>query len=255
MTFLTALDSRFAPRPDPARTGWLARWTYAHRGRHGPGVPENSLAAFAGAVEAGLGIECDIQRSRDGAAMLVHDWDLRRLTGLEGRLADHSAEELAQIAFLDSEHRLARLEDLLALVEGKVPILVEIKSRRAYDVEDSCAAVATALADYRGKAAVMSFDPRVCRWFARHAPAVTRGLVMREDHVGMTRKAWQRHLALWAARPEFLAYHIAALPNRMVGNLRAQGLPILTWTVDDAEKLARAGAFADAAIAEGAGLV
>lgn len=251
---LSLLDRLVVRPPDSARVGWLRDWTYAHRGLHSAGVPENSLAGFALAVERGLGVECDIQRSRDGQAMLVHDWELDRLTGVRGPLSAHSAEELAQIAFLDSEHKLARLDDLLALVEGKVPILIEVKSRRGYDVKRSCRAVAKALEQYAGPHAVMSFDPRVCIWFAKHSPQTVRGLVMREDEVGMTQKAWQRHLALWLARPEFIAYHVAALPNPMVASLRARGMPVLTWTVDSPERREQGAAHADALIAEGEGL-
>ncbi|MBX7536396.1 hypothetical protein K3175_12080 [Qipengyuania sp. GH1] len=251
---LSLFDRLVVRPPDPARVGWLRDWTYAHRGLHSAGVPENSLAGFALAVERGLGVECDIQRSRDGQAMLVHDWELDRLTGVRGPLSAHSAEELAQIAFLDSEHKLARLDDLLALVEGKVPILIEVKSRRGYDVKRSCRAVAKALEQYAGPHAVMSFDPRVCIWFAKHSPQTVRGLVMREDEVGMTQKAWQRHLALWVARPEFIAYHVAALPNPMVASLRARGMPVLTWTVDSPERREQGAAHADALIAEGEGL-
>ena len=248
------LDRIFTSPPDPARAGWLRDWEYAHRGLHGPGVPENSLAAFALAQERGMGVECDIQRSRDGCAMLLHDWELDRLTGVSGPTADHSAEELAQIAFLDSEHKLARLEDLLPIVEGAVPILVEIKSKAGYDVARSCRAVAATLNGYTGKHAVMSFDPRVSRWFARHSPQTVRGLVMREDEYGLTQKAWQRHMTLWAAKPEFIAYHVAALPNAMVSRLRARGMPVLTWTVNSPATREVGKAHADALIAEGEGL-
>ncbi len=201
-----------------------------------------------------MGIECDIQRSRDNAAMLVHDWELDRLTGITGPTAAYSADELAQIAFLDSEHKLARLDDLLALVGGKVPILIEIKSRRRYDIEESCVAVRDALEGYRGLHAVMSFDPRVSRWLRRNAPQIVQGLVMREDQMGMTQKAWQRHVALWVARPDFIAYHVAALPNPMVSCLRDAGMPVLTWTVNSPELLAHARNHSDAPIAEGAGV-
>ena len=254
LSLFDLLDRLLVRPPDAQRVSWLREWEYAHRGLHGEGVPENSLAGFALAVERGMGIECDIQRSRDGSAMLVHDWELERLTGVRGPLADHTAEELAQIAFLDSEHKLARLDDLLPLVDGKVPILVEIKSRRGYDVRRSCRAVASALESYAGRYAVMSFDPRVCAWFAKHSPATVRGLVMREDEVGMTQKAWQRHVALWAARPEFIAYHVAALPNPMVAGLRKRGMPVLTWTVNSPESRAHAKVHADALISEGDGL-
>ena len=253
-SLLSRLDRSFAPPPAPGRVGWLSEWTYAHRGLHGNGVPENSLAAYAGAVERGMGIECDIQRSRDNAAMLVHDWELDRLTGVTGPTASYSADELAQIAFLDSEHKLAQLADLLGLVDGKVPLLIEIKSRRRYDVEESCIAVRDALKNYRGAHAVMSFDPRVSRWFRRNSPQTLHGLVIREDEKGMTQKAWQRHFALWLARPDFVAYHVMALPNPMTCGLRKAGMPILTWTVDSAELLARAQIHADAPIAEGPGV-
>nr|WP_324829109.1 glycerophosphodiester phosphodiesterase family protein [Qipengyuania sp. Z2] len=254
-SLLSRLDRHLAPPPDPARVRWLGEWTYAHRGLHSDGVPENSLAAFAGAIERGFGIECDIQRSRDDAAMLVHDWELDRLTGVRGPTSGYSAEELAQIAFLDSEHKLARLDDLLALVEGKVPILIEIKSRRGYDVAQSCRAVRDSLGSYAGLHAVMSFDPRVSAWFRRNSPETVRGLVMREDEHGYTQKPWQRHAALWAARPDFLAYHIAALPNAMVASLRQAGMPVTSWTVNSPELLERARQYADAPIAEGAGIV
>lgn len=254
MSLFAPLDRLIVAAPDPARIGWLRDWTYAHRGLHSDGVPENSLAGFALAVEHGLGIECDIQRSRDGCAMLVHDWELDRLTGVSGPTASHSADELAQIAFLDSEHKLARLEDLLPVVDGKVPILIEIKSRRGYDVKRSCRAVANTLKGYEGPYAVMSFDPRVSAWFAQHSPQTVRGLVMREDEHGMTQRAWQRHVALWAARPEFIAYHVAALPNRMVEGLRSRGMPVLTWTVNSPATRLIASEHADALIAEGDGL-
>ena len=253
-SLLSRLDRFLVPSPDPARVGWLREWTYAHRGLHDELAPENSLAAFAGALERGMGVECDIQRSRDHAAMLMHDWELERLTGVTGPTACYSAEELARIAYLDSEHMLARLDDLLELVDGKVPILVEIKSRRRYDVEESCVAVRDALAGYEGRHAVMSFDPRVSRWFRRHSPNTVQGLVMREDHYGMTQKAWQRLLALWFARPEFIAYHVAALPNPMVSSLRAGGMPVLTWTVDTPDLRDHARVHADAPIVEGAGV-
>ena len=101
-SLLSRLDRHLAPSPDPARVGWLRDWSYAHRGLHSDGVPENSLAAFAGAMERGMGIECDIQRSQDHAAILMHDWELDRLTGVSGPTAGYSAEELAQRR---AEHR------------------------------------------------------------------------------------------------------------------------------------------------------
>jgi len=201
-----------------------------------------------------MGIECDIQRSADGWPMVFHDWDLKRLTGEDEKTESLGKNELQQLQYLGSEERIATLPDLLDLVDGKVPLLIEIKSRRGYDVASSCVAVADALKGTIGDHAVMSFDPRVARWFRRNSPQTCCGLVMRADQHGHTQKAWQRKLALWIAKPDFLAYDIAALPNPWVTRLRARRLPILTWTVNSPEKRARALRHADALIAEGEGL-
>lgn len=253
-SLLSAIDARLAPAPVPARYGALKRWTYAHRGLHRDGVPENSLAAFEGAVAAGLGIECDIQRSRDDRPMVFHDWDLNRLTGREGRVADFTAAELAGFDLREGGQRIPQLADLLALVAGRVPILIEIKSRVGYDVETSCAAVRDGLRDYHGPVAIMSFDPRAARWFRLHSPETLRGLVMEEAASGLTPTEMRRHLALWAAKPDFLAYDVKALPSPFAGAQRVRGLPLLTWTVRTRDLAGRAELYADAPIAEGAGL-
>lgn len=229
-------------------------WTYAHRGLHGPGRVENSPSAFRAALEAGLGIECDIQRSRDGVAMVYHDWDFVRLHGRAETGDSLDAADWRALRYEGCDEGPLALSDLLAMVGGRVPLLIEVKSRRGYDVERSCAAVIEALSRYAARHAVMSFDPRAARWLRRHAPHMVRGLVMREDEHGHTQRAWQRHLALWIARPDFIAYQVEALPNAFVANLRGYGMPVLTWTVDSPAALAIARAHADAPIAEGAGL-
>lgn len=248
------LDRWLAPPPDLARVSWLKNWTYAHRGLHGPGRVENSPSAFRAALEAGVGIECDIQRSRDHAAMVYHDWDFSRLLGRSEPGDSLDAEQWRALRYAGSAEGPFALTDLLAMVAGEVPLLIEIKSRRGYDVERTCEAVSVALTGYEGRHAVMSFDPRVSRWLRRHSPQTLRGLVTREDTHGYTQQAWQRHLALWIARPDFLAYHVKALPNAFAASLRSYGMPLLTWTVDSPEALAVARAHADAPIAEGAGL-
>lgn len=253
-SLLSRLDRLFAPPPPPARADWLKDWTYAHRGLHGAGRVENSPSAFRAAIDAGLAIECDIQRSRDGLAMVYHDWDFRRLHGRAESGDALDAADWRMLRYADSEEGPFGLTDLLELVAGSTPLLIEIKSRPRYTVERTCERVLDALADYRGLHAIMSFDPRVSRWLRRHAPGTLRGLVMREDEHGHTQQAWRRHLALWIAKPDFMAYHVEALPNRFVAALRGYGMPVLTWTVDSPTALARARKHADAAIAEGKGL-
>ena len=233
---------------------WLTKWEYAHRGLHGDGVPENSLQGAKLAIEAGMGIECDVQRSADKRAVVFHDWDTKRLIGKDHDTGALIAAELKQLRYLSSDQSVATLQDLLKLIDTQVPLLIEIKSKPGYDVAASCEAVAADLADYSGDHAVMSFDPRVARWFRRNSPETCVGLVMREDEYGYTQMAWQRRMAYWIALPDFIAYHIKALPNRWIERLRKKGLPILTWTVNSPESRTRALARADALISEGAGL-
>lgn len=248
------LDRRLAPAPDRVRTDWLATVTYAHRGLHGGGRVENSASAFRAAIAAGLGIECDVQRSADGQAMVFHDWQLDRLTPSTGAVRSRPAEALGRIALSGSDDVLWTLPQLLAEVGGRVPLLIEIKSRRGVRFGGLCLAVRNALESYHGRAAVMSFDPRVIRWFAVMAPELVRGLVVSEERQRGPRGTWRRHAALWHARPEFLAYDVRDLPSSFAAAQRARGLPLLTWTVRSVELRRRAERHADTAIAEGAGV-
>ncbi len=248
------IDRWRAPPPETGRADWIGRHVYAHRGMHGEGRPENSPSAFAAAIERSFGIECDVQRSSDGQPMVFHDWELDRLTGESGLVARRTAGQLGGIELTGSEDRIPTLRELLDHVVGRVPLLIEVKSRKDMRIAPLCLAVRRVLEGYRGLHAVMSFDPRVSRWFAVHAPHIVRGLVVTEENhrglLGLVR----RHLALWHARPDFLAYDIRDLPSRFAAAQRARGLPVATWTVRSADLRARAAEHADAPIAEGAGL-
>ncbi|BEU99055.1 glycerophosphodiester phosphodiesterase family protein [Novosphingobium olei] len=253
---LPLADRWFAPAPPADKVGWLRGWTYAHRGLHGAGVPENSPSAFALAAERGLGIECDVQRSGDGLAVVFHDFDLDRLTGQQGRVVDHSAAQLQTFALTGSQHGdcIPGLRQMLDLVAGRVPVLIEIKSRREMHVIPLCLAVRRTLEGYRGQVAVMSFDPRVSRWFKRHSPHVVHGLVVTEEGRTTLFARARRHFSLWHAEPDFLAYDVRDLPSRFAASQRRRGFPLLTWTVRSPELAERAAQHADAPIAEGAGV-
>ncbi len=233
---------------------WLTRWEYAHRGLHGPDVPENSRAAAEGAIATGMGIECDIQMSRDNQPLVFHDWELERLTAEHGKVAARTADDLCRIALKDSTETIWRLEELLALVAGRVPILVEVKAQPHLAVAEPCIAIAKALAGYSGALAVMSFDLRVGEWFAKHAPDVTRGLVITDTLDHGYRHAWRAPHALERAAPDFLAGDVRDIPNALTALWRESGRPLLTWTVRSPETRARGLAHADALIAEGSGL-
>jgi glycerophosphoryl diester phosphodiesterase len=254
LSLFAPIDRWLVPPPLPEKVGWIGQWSFAHRGLHGPGVPENSMAAARGAIDAGLGIECDIQRSLDLVPMVFHDWDLKRLLGVEGKTESFLASELKSMRYPGTTEELVTLADLLALVAGRVTLLIEVKSKRGYDVTRTCMIVRDALSGYGGQHAVMSFDPRVSRWFARHSPGTARGLVVTEEaSMGLCGDI-RRHMALWHARPDFLAYDIRDLPSRFAASQRARGLPVATWTVRNADQRALAARHADALIAEAAGL-
>ena len=239
--------------PDETRVNWLRGVTYAHRGMHGPGRVENSPSAFRAAIAAGLGIECDVQQSADGAAMVFHDWELERLTPEVGPVRARTAAALARVPLHGGEP-IWTLAELLAEIDGRVPLLVEIKSRRDVPSIPLCKAVSRALSGYTGLAAVMSFDPNVVRWFARCAPEIARGLVVTEDGQPGAFAVSRGILAVRFARAEFIAFDVRDLPSPFAASMRERGLPVLAWTVSDETKLATARAHADGPIAEGKGL-
>ncbi len=250
------IDRWRAPAPRPDRVAWLGEWGYAHRGLHGAGVPENSPAAFAGAIARGMGIECDIRRSLDGQAMVFHDATLERVTGESGPVNQRSAEQLGQIVLAGGSDTIPTLRQVLDQIAGQVPVLIEIKSQQGSHgrVSALCLAVRRVLEGYQGLHAIMSFDPRIVRWFADHSPLTVRGLVVTEEDDKALPGMIRRRLSLWHARPEFLAYDIRDLPSRFAAAQRKRGLPVTTWTVKSAEQRERASAHADAPIAEGAGV-
>lgn len=230
LSLLSPLDSLIAPPPEERRVAFLKSHPYAHRGLHGAGTIENSRAAFSAAIAAGHGIELDVQGSADGEAFVFHDAKLDRLTGERGDFAAHSGTELERITLTGTAESLPRLSEILTLVTGRVPILIEVKAPGPL-VGVLCLAVRRALEGYRGPVAVMSFNPSVGRWFHDHAPRIVRGLVVTEENDrGLAGRA-KRHLCLWRAKPDFLAYDIRDLPSRFAAQQRQRGLPVLTWTV------------------------
>ncbi len=233
---------------------WLTRQAYAHRGLHDAAIPENSLAAFAAAIERGLGIECDIRVSADRRAMVFHDAELERLTGQSGKTAEKTVGELTAITLQGSDERIATLRDTLAMVAGKVPLLLELKTARGEDVHGLCRAVRRDLEGYTGEVAVMSFDPRVGHWFRQRMPNLPRGLVVTEENARTLPGAIKRVLSARHARPHFLAYDIRDLPSSFARKQAEKGAALLTWTVRNGQHVQTAIACGAVPILEGAGL-
>ena len=221
---------------------------FAHRGLHGPGIPENSRAAFEAAIAARHGIELDVQASADGEAMVFHDYELERLSQGRGRLVCLSAADLMRIPLRESGETIPTLREILALIAGRAPLLIEVKAP-GRQVDALARSVAAALVGYKGPVAVMSFNPEIGHWFARHDPARLRALVVTEK--GRKWRGWlARRLALWRSRADFLAYDLRDLPSRFAEARRMKGMKVLTWTVRSLADRARAAEHADQIIYE-----
>lgn len=249
--------------PLAAAPGWLVARPIAHRGLHdrAAGVVENTRAAARAATARGFAIECDVRDSADGEAMVFHDDDLARLAGREGlvrELACAALRAMPLVGAADGE-TVPTLADVLSTVAGRVPLVVEIKSRFDGDMRLTHRALAV-LAGYDGPVAVKSFDPAVVAELRRLAPDVTRGIVA-EAHY--THPGWRglseerRHamanlLHLDETRPHFLSWHVGDLPSAAPFLCRRlAGLPVMAWTVRDAAARARAVEHADQIVFEG----
>ncbi len=229
----------------------------AHRALHdrADGRPENSRAAISAAIAAGYGIEIDLQLSRDGQAMVFHDFDLTRLTGTKGPIQQCDAADLSRITLLGAEEGIPDLTEVLELVDGRVPMLIELKDQHGQMGETDThleQAVARALRGYDGPVGVMSFNPHSVIQMARLLPEVPRGLVTE----GFPAEDWpllKREIANYLRRiadydragASFISHSIADLDNPRVAELKGQGADILCWTVRSPEQEARARAIAD----------
>lgn len=233
---------------------WLTARPVAHRGLHDAarGIIENTPSAFSAAVAGQYAIECDLQPAGDGEAMVFHDDTLDRLTERQGPLAALSAQDLKTVAFKATGDRMMMLGDLCALVEGRVPLVIELKSNFNGDMR-LAARAAEVLQNYAGPVAVMSFDPAMISAIAAAAPGLPRGLVAEHKlltNSGVGTGAYLR--AVFRARPHFLAWSVRDLPASLPLVARyAFGLPLLTWTVRTEADRARASRWADQMIFEG----
>ncbi len=215
----------------------------AHRGLHdaGAGRPENSASAIQAAVDAGYGIEIDLQISADGVAMVFHDYDLDRLTTESGPLKNHDAAALVEKTLRGSDGTIPTLHAVLQIVSGRVPLLIEIKDQsRWMGPVDSVLekAVAEELSHYAGPVAVMSFNPHSVAALGQASPETPRGIVSGSyDHVsweplGQARLDHLRAIADFDdVGASFVSHDRNDLSDPAVKALRARGVPVLSWTI------------------------
>lgn len=185
----------------------------AHRGLHSnrSGAPENSMAAFCKAVEAGYGIELDVQRTSDGKLVVFHDMNLKRMTGEDGRLTEYTYEELLAFPLGQSQERIPLFEDVLKMVDGRVPMVIEIKVGVRYKA--TTVAVEQMLRSYKGVYCMECFNPFALAWYRKHDPSILRGQLS-EDYSqeeirlpGLIRFILTNMLLNFLARPDFISYN------------------------------------------------
>lgn len=233
---------------------WLTQIPIAHRGLHDDIAPENSLEAIDKAIAAGVAIEIDVHLSADKQVVVFHDTTLDRMTGRSDRLAERTLTELQQITLLDSSSHIPSLRQVLARIDGQVPLLIEIKNKgKVGELEQ---AIADQLDQYQGDFALQSFNPYSMGWFAKHRPTWLRGQLScdfrDETDMAWMKKFLLRHLLMNSvSRPHFIGYDIRCLPAWVVTRARKNGTPVLAWTVSNEQKQQHANKFADNIIFEG----
>ncbi len=252
MSLLGLFDRFRFPVPESRRVGFLTRTPFANRGLHGSRHVENSRAAIEAAVSHGYGVKVDVQFSLDGMAYVIADSTVDRLTDASGQVRHLSSKQLAQIKLRGTDETIPKLDEILALVAGRTPVLVELKAVEGH-VSQLCVAVRHAIESYRAEAAVMSLHGEVSRWFSSHGHRITRGLMLSDNSAYAKEEGSEKVQALWRARPEFLAIDINDLPNRFVQRQRRRGIPMLAWTVKSAEQQAVAADCVDQIIFEAPG--
>lgn len=230
---------------------WLVEQPIAHRGFHEKNVPENSLLAFSKAIEKGYAIELDVQLLSDNTVVVFHDESLARMTGNDGYLRFLSKKDLKSLTLKGSKETIPTLEEVLKLVDGKVPLLIEIKNK--HKVGDLEQAVIDLLKNYQGEYAVQSFNPYSLGYFRQHAPNILRGQLagyLKNEKISWFKKFLLKrmHFNKKISQPNFISYEAATLPNRFVRKFK--NLPLLAWSVKSKEEYLKIVKYCDNIIFE-----
>ncbi|MFA7413802.1 MAG: glycerophosphodiester phosphodiesterase [Rhizobium sp.] len=227
---------------------WLTAQPIAHRGFHdmNKAVWENTLSAFSRAIEAGFAIECDLQFVADSVPVVFHDHDLERLCGIKGDVRARTSGELGLLTIGGTGDRIPTLRQLLALVKGRVPLVIELKGREGDD-EGFAETVLEILADYEGPVALMSFDHHLLRDLKKAGCPYPVGLTAE----GAKPETFFAHEEAMQLGLDFISYCVVHLPNSFISGLKERGIPIITWTVRDETMRAHTYTHADQMTFEG----
>jgi len=228
----------------------------AHRGffDNGMDAPENTVLAFKKAVDAGYGIELDVQLSQDKRVVVTHDYDLKRICGVNELVKNLSYQELCEYKIFDTAESIPLLTDVLQVIDGKVPLIVEIKAEREY--EEVCRLTAEILSSYSGVYCVESFSPYVVNWYRRNKPDVIRGQLA--DDFFKNKKPTLLNWALTnmifnvISKPDFIAYNHHSSGKKCIRFWeKALGCSLAAWTINSQAELDRAAEIFDVIIFDG----
>lgn len=214
-------------------TSWLVSQKIAHRGLHNrKSAPENSRQAFENAILSNFAIELDVQMISDGTLVVIHDYTLDRTTTGQGKVSELKKEDLKNIKLKGTNELLPTFDEVLKLVKGKVPLLIEVKNEGK--VGELEANLYERLKKYKGKYAIQSFNPFVLKWFRINAPEVWRGQLsgsFKGEKLSYLKKVLLKRMALndRVSKPDFISYDHRALPNKYVKKYGE--LPLLAYTI------------------------
>lgn len=215
------------------RDCWLITKPIAHRGLWGGNIIENSLTAYKRAIEEGFPIEIDLFLSTDGVLMSFHDDDLYRMTGVKGKIYEKDYEFLRSLSLLSSNERIPTFDQVLSLVDGKVPLLIEIKNQPNKMVVDK---IVERLKSYRGDFAIQSFNPLYIKKVKKLEPKFLRGILATKTFADNKSKFINyviKNMPLnFIIKPDFISYSYQDLPLK---KRKRKNLPLLAWTVTDNE--------------------
>ena len=242
---------------------WLTQYDIAHRGLHTAGTlaEENTIPAVKAAMDKGYAVEIDVRCTADDIIVVFHDETLERLTQGNGLVSHWGFQQLRKYNVGQSAMPIPSLPDVMDVVDGQVPIFIEIKSPgKGRDIQKLCAGVRHCFEGYAGPIAVMSFDPRITAWFRNYMPKYARGVVVGREVLLNWRTRMLIPFWLKKADPDFIACDVNLLPNGFCTGWQKKGKPVLTWTVKEkhlvpiAKKHANAMIFELPALAETAAI-
>ena len=230
---------------------WICNRCIAHRGLHNENLPENSLGAFENAIKNNYPIELDVRIIADGTLVVFHDEDLKRVCGLDRYSNTLTKHDLPNCKLLNTSYVIPTFDEVLNLVNGQVPLLIEIKQNGKINELES--KLYEKLKDYKGEFAIESFNPFSLEWFKINAPHIMRGQLssfFKGVKLSYAKKYFLKHLKIEKiSKPHFIAYDIDNLPNRYVRKYKH--LPLLAWTVKSQQQYIKAVQVSDNVIFEG----